>query len=130
MAHAAIERGYEYIAITDHTKGLKIAGGLDEKRLALQGREIAGLNRDFRRRGVPFTVLRSAEINLSPTGEGDMKPIALAKLDVVLCCFHSALRRSEGQTARYVAGLRNPHIQILGHPQTRVYNYREGLRAD
>jgi histidinol phosphatase-like PHP family hydrolase len=130
MAAAAIERGYEYIGITDHTQGLKIAGGLDEKRLQAQGREIAALNRELRKQHASLTVLRSAEMNLSLTGEGDMKPSALAKLDLVLGCFHSSLRRVEDQTDRYIAGLRNPDIQILGHPQTRVYNRREGLRAD
>ncbi len=130
MAAGAIQRGYQYIAITDHTKGLKIAGGLDEPRLAEQGREIDALNRDFRKQKIDFTVLRSAEMNLSTAGEGDMEPKALRKLDLVLGCFHSALRRTEDQTDRYLAGVRNPHIQILGHPQTRVYNRREGLQAD
>lgn len=130
MAEAAIARGYKHIAITDHTKGLKIAGGIDEKRLAEQGRAIGELNRDLKKRGVDFTILRSAEMNLSPTGEGDMKSTALARLDLVLGCFHSSLRRKEDQTDRYIAAIRNPDIQILGHPQTRVYNYREGLRAD
>lgn len=130
MAREAIAKGYEYIGITDHTQGLKIAGGLDEKRLQQQGREIATLNREFRRGNLRFTILRSAEMNLSPNGDGDMKPSALAKLDLVLGCFHSALRRQEDQTTRYLAGLRNPNIQILGHPQTRIYNHREGLRAD
>jgi histidinol phosphatase-like PHP family hydrolase len=55
---------------------------------------------------------------------------AIEKLDLVLGCFHSALRRTEDQTDRYLAGLRNPQIQILGHPQTRVYNRREGLHCD
>jgi histidinol phosphatase-like PHP family hydrolase len=130
MGEAAIARGYEYIAITDHTKGLKIAGGLDEARLQQQGKEIAALNATYRKRGLSFTVLRSAEVNLSPTGDGDMRPAALAKLDIVLGCFHSALRRAEDQTERYLAGLRNPDIQILGHPQTRIYNHRTGLVAD
>lgn len=130
MATAAIERGYEYIGITDHTQGLKIASGLDDDRLLQQGREITALNRDLRKRRIPFTILRLAEMNLSPTGEGDMKPSALEKLDLVLGCFHSALHRPEDQTARYVAGLRNPNIQVIGHPQTRVYTRREGLHAD
>ena len=130
MAAAAIERGYQYIGITDHTQGLKIAGGLDEARLQQQGREIANLNRELSKGRIAFTVLRSAEMNLSPTGEGDMKPAALAKLDLVLGCFHSSLRSTDDQTARYLAGLQNPDIQILGHPQTRMYNRREGLRAD
>lgn len=130
MAEAAIELGYQYIAITDHTKGLKVAGGLDEDRLEQQGREIMELNRRFRERGTDFTILRAAEMNLSPTGEGDMAPSALRKLDLVLGCFHSALRRVEDQTSRYIAALHNPDIQVLGHPQTRIYDHREGLQAD
>ena len=69
-------------------------------------------------------------MNLSPIGEGDIAPSALRKLDIVLGCFHSALRRSDDQTSRYIAALQNPDIQVLGHPQTRIYNHREGLRAD
>ena len=82
------------------------------------------------RQGIDFTILRSVEMKLSPTGEGDMRTSALRKLDLVLGCFHSSLRRTEDQTSRYIAGLRNPDIQILGHPQTRVWNRREGLQAD
>ncbi|MEA3213554.1 MAG: putative hydrolase [Chthoniobacter sp.] len=130
MATAAVQRGYKFIGITDHTQGLKIAGGLDESRLQAQGREIVALNKQLRQQKIEFTVLRSAEVNLSPDGQGDMRSAALRKLDLVLGCFHSSLRRTEDQTSRYIAGLRNPDIQILGHPQTRVYNRREGLKAD
>jgi histidinol phosphatase-like PHP family hydrolase len=130
MGAAAIELSYQYIAITDHTKGLKIAGGLDEDQLEQQGREIDKLNRHFRAQQTDFTILRAAEMNLSPTGEGDMDPSLLRKLELVLGCFHSALRKSEDQTSRYIAALRNPDIQILGHPQTRVYDRREGLQAN
>ena len=130
MAAGGMERNYRYIAITDHTKGLKIAGGLDEKRLVRQGREIVRLNKQLAKKRADFTVLRSAELNLSPEGEGDMNADAMDGLDLVLGCFHSALRRTEDQTDRYLAGLRNPQIQILGHPQTRVYNRREGLHCD
>ena len=130
MAAGGIERNYRYIAITDHTKGLKIAGGIDEKRLAKQGREIIALNQQLAKEGREFTVLRSAESNLSPDGVSDMEAKSLEQLDLVLGCFHSALRRKEDQTARYIAALRNPDIQILGHPQTRIYNYREGLHCD
>jgi DNA polymerase (family 10) len=59
-----------------------------------------------------------------------MEPETLAELDIVIGCFHSALRRKEDQTDRYLAGLRNPDIQILGHPRGRIYNYRAGLSAD
>src|SRR5437879_13197062 len=69
-------------------------------------------------------------MNLNPGGDGDMDPIALRPLDMVLGSFHSALRRKEDQTERYLAAIRNPDIQILGHPRGRIYNYRLGLRAD
>jgi histidinol phosphatase-like PHP family hydrolase len=59
-----------------------------------------------------------------------MDPRALAKLDIVLGSFHSALRVKHDQTERYLAALRNPDIQILGHPRGRIYNYRLGLKAD
>jgi putative hydrolase len=128
MAEAARHRGYAYIAITDHSKGLKIAGGIDEKDLAKQGREIAGVNRAIG--GGGLTVLRSIEMNLNPRGEGDMDRKALTGLDLVLGAFHSSLRTKEDQTTRYLAALRNPDIQILGHPRGRIYNFRLGLKAD
>ena len=128
MAEGARERGYEYIAITDHSKGLKIAGGIDEKALAKQAREIAAVNKASRGSGV--TVLRSIEMNLNPRGAGDMDPKSLARLDIVLGAFHSALRTKDDQTSRYLAALRNPDIQILGHPRGRIYNFRMGLKAE
>ncbi|MEY2537734.1 MAG: putative hydrolase [Verrucomicrobiota bacterium] len=128
MAQVAKERGYEYIAVTDHSKGLKIAGGIDEKALGRQAAEIAQANAVMR--ASRLTVLRSIEMNLDPRGEGDMDRKSLARLDLVLGAFHSALRTKEDQTARYLAALRNPDIQILGHPRGRIYNYRLGLKAD
>jgi histidinol phosphatase-like PHP family hydrolase len=128
MADAAIERGYEYIAITDHTKGLKIAGGINEEQLREQAQEIGQVNDRVRESGL--TVLRSAELNINPRGEGDMDSRALRQLDIVLGCFHSSLRTKEDQTARYVAALHNPDVHILGHPRGRVYNFRLGLTAD
>jgi histidinol phosphatase-like PHP family hydrolase len=130
MARAAAERSYEYIAITDHTKGLKIAGGIDERQLREQEDEIAQVNQQLAGEGLRVRVLRSVELNLDPRGGGDMEPEALERLDVVLGCFHSSLRKKEDQTERYLAALRNPSIQILGHPRGRIYNFRLGLTAD
>src|ERR1700756_3099055 len=73
MAQAAQERGYEYIAITDHSKGLKIAGGIDEEQLRRQAEEIAKVNEETGRSGHNLLVLRSIELNLNPRGEGDME---------------------------------------------------------
>src|SRR5207253_10646509 len=78
MAVAARERGYEYIAITDHSKGLKIAGGIDELRLREQGLEIAKVNQSISPAPAKLTVLRSIEMNLNPRGEGDMDPRSLS----------------------------------------------------
>ena len=128
MGTAGIERGYEYLAITDHSKGLKIAGGINEAALKRQADEIDSFNNSLGKNRL--TVLRSIEMNLNPRGEGDMEPGALRELDLVLGSFHSALRTKEDQTARYLAALRNPSLQILGHPRGRIYNYRLGLKAD
>jgi histidinol phosphatase-like PHP family hydrolase len=125
MSAAASERNYEYIAITDHTKGLKIAGGINEAQVEQQGKEIAAVNSESR-----VAVLRSVEMNLNPQGKGDMDSSCLRKLDLVLGCFHSSLRKNDDQTERYVAAMRNPDIQILGHPRGRIYNFRSGLNAD
>jgi histidinol phosphatase-like PHP family hydrolase len=125
MAAAGGAAGYQYIAITDHSKGLKIANGIDERQLAEQAKEIAAVNATSN-----VTVLHSIELNINPAGEGDMHAECLARLDLVLGSFHSALRKKEDQTERYLAALRNPQVQILGHPRGRVYNFRLGLTAD
>ena len=130
MAAAGEELGYEYIAITDHSKGLKIAGGIDEAALERQGQEIAATNAAIQAAGGKLTVLRSIEMNLNPRGEGDMEPVALRALDLVLGSFHSSLRKTEDQTERYLSAIRNPQVHILGHPRGRIYNYRLGLTAD
>ena len=125
MSAAAVERNYEYIAITDHTKGLKIAGGINEEQVEQQGREIAVINERRSDRGFAIGGNESQS-----SGKGDMDSGCLRKLDLVLGCFHSSLRKSDDQTERYVAALRNPDIQILGHPRGRIYNFRSGLNAD
>jgi histidinol phosphatase-like PHP family hydrolase len=130
MAAAGEERGYEYIAITDHSKGLKIAGGIDETDLAKQGEEIVAVNAATRSSGGKITVLRSIEMNLNPRGEGDMESECLRQLDLVLGSFHSSLRKMEDQTDRYLSALRNPDVHVLGHPRGRIYNFRLGLPAD
>ncbi len=130
MAMHCIEMDYSYIAITDHSKGLRIAGGMDEAELARQGAEIEDVNRYFESSELDFRVLRSIEMNISPSGEGDMEPESLAGLDLVLGSFHSQLRKKEDQTDRYLAAIRNPQVHVLGHPRGRQWNFRLGLSAD
>jgi histidinol phosphatase-like PHP family hydrolase len=130
MAQTAKERSYRFIAITDHTKGLKVANGLNEQRLVEQGNEIDANNAALAGQSADLIILKSAEVNLSPLGEPDIDESALNKLDLAVGSFHSALRRTEDQTDRYLAALRNKSIHVLGHPQTRIFNHRVGLRAD
>jgi histidinol phosphatase-like PHP family hydrolase len=126
MAEAAASMGRGRIAITDHSKTLRITNGMDEARLIAQGEHIAAVNA----RGSGTLVLRSIEMDLKPDGAGDMDPTVLAGLDLVLGAFHSKLRLRDDQTDRYFRGLENPDIQVLAHPRGRIYNFRAGLTCD
>lgn len=130
MAEAARAEGHEYLAITDHSQGLKIAHGMDESHLAAQGEAIARVNAALQAGGARLRVLRAIEMNLSPSGEGDMDLAALRTLDVVLGAFHSKLRTTEDQTDRYLAALAHPAVHVLAHPRGRIFDFRAGLRAD
>jgi histidinol phosphatase-like PHP family hydrolase len=122
--------GRTAIAITDHSKSLRIANGMDEARLADQGRRIDELNAELASEGSTFRVLRSIEMDVFPDGSPDMPPEVLAPLDLVLGAFHSKLRVTEDQTERYVAALREPSVHVLAHPKARMYGRRVGLSAD
>ena len=125
MAAAGGEQGYDFVAITDHSRTLRIAGGMDEQTLAAQGAEI-----ERAREAAGVEILWSIELNLDREGRGDMDPESLSRLDLVLGSFHSALRETSDQTGRYVSALRNPDLHILGHPRGRMYGRRVGLVAD
>ena len=126
MAAAAAELGRQRIAITDHSKTLRITNGMDEARLRAQGEHIGTINAHD---SGPL-VLRGIEMDLTPEGAGDMDPQTLVGLDLVLGAFHSKLRLRDDQTDRYFRGLDNPDIQVLAHPRGRIYNFRVGLSCD
>jgi putative hydrolase len=130
MTALARALGRPFMAITDHSKSLKIANGMDEERLAGQVLRIDELNAALRASGDPFRVLRSIEMDIFSDGSVDMESEALAPLDIVLGAFHSKLRVREDQTERYLAALRDPSVHVLAHPQARMYGRRTGLRAD
>lgn len=127
MAEAIRARGHEHAAITDHSKGLPIARGMHEERLLEQ---VAAIDRWNETAGDGLVLLRGLEMNLSPAGEGDMDPEVLRRLDLVLGAFHSRLRVTDDQTARYRAALRNPDVHVLAHPRGRRFGARRGLQAD
>ena len=128
MAEASRDLGYSYVAITDHSQGLKVAGGMTPDEMRMQAREVAEVNdalSDSR-----FRVLHALEMNISPAGEGDTDPADLEGLALVLGSFHSSLRTEKDQTHRYLAAVRNPHFHVLGHPRGRMYGTRAGLHAN
>jgi histidinol phosphatase-like PHP family hydrolase len=127
MVSAAIERGYEYVAVTDHSVGLPIAHGMSEDKLREQWRAIDELSASLPR---GFAVLRGLEMNLSPDGTGDMSPEVLRGVDVVLGAFHSKLRVTDDQTERYLRALANRSVNVIAHPRGRRYDVRYGLHAD
>ncbi len=128
MARAAKEFGLSYIAITDHTKSLALAGGLDENELLEQAGRIVELN--DRLKGT-FRILSSAEVNVMKDGSLDISSNVLDKLDIVGAAIHSNFNLPvETQTERLVKAAKNPSVDILFHPTGRLINKREGYPID
>lgn len=127
MAEEAKKLGLEYIAITDHTKGLAFTGGLDEKKLELQKKEIEKVNKDLS----DITVLTGAEVNILKDGKLDISDKALSELDLVGVAVHSNFNLSKAeQTNRIIKAMENENVDILFHPTGRVIQQREPYEVD
>jgi len=128
MALAAEKLGHKYIAITDHTKRLAMAHGLDEKGLAKQGLEIDRINKKLKGR---ITILKGTECDILKDGTLDISDEALAKLDIVGVSIHSFFDMPiKEQTARLERAMRNPNVDIVFHPTGRLINKREPINID
>lgn len=131
MAEAARTRGYTHIAITDHSAYLGITNGLDAERLRAQGREIAVLNQQYATNGISFRILHGVEVDITPDGSLALPDDLLAELDIVIASAHVQLRQASGPaTERLIRAMRNPHVDIIGHPVGRVLGAREGAPVD
>ena len=129
MAEAALARGYQYLAITDHSASLKIANGLTRDRILAQLEEIAALNREFVPRGL--TLLTGQEADILADGSLDGDEDILSQLDIVVGSVHIRHKEDEAQmTARVIKALENPNIDILGHPTGRLLGRREPFPVD
>lgn len=127
MAAAAQARGYEYIALTDHSRRVAMAHGLDPARLARQIREIDRLNERFKN----FTILKGIEVDILKDGSLDLPDSSLEKLDVVVAAVHSHFDLPrQAQTNRVVRALENRHVSILAHPTGRLIGEREPYDID
>lgn len=127
IVQKALERGYEYIAITDHSKALGVARGLDEEHLLKQIEEIRNLQERFPK----IKILAGVEVDILQDGNLDLPDEILSKLDIVIASVHSAFNMSqEEMTRRICKALTNPYVDILGHPTGRLIEEREGYQVD
>ncbi|MFP3870304.1 MAG: DNA polymerase/3'-5' exonuclease PolX [Syntrophobacteria bacterium] len=127
MAAAAKERGYEYLAITDHSKKVTMARGLDARRLRKQMDEIDRLNMEFK----DFHVLKSIEVDILKDGSLDLPDEVLKELDFTVCSVHYNLNLSKDkQTERIIRAMDNRYFNILGHPTGRLINERQPYELD
>lgn len=127
MAEAARALGHDYLAITDHSHALRVAGGLSEKRLLAQCDAIDALNE--RLDGI--RILKGLEVEILEDGSLDMPDPVLARLDLCIGAIHSAFGLSrEKQTRRILRAMDNPHFNILAHPTGRLIGKRQACRID
>lgn len=127
MAKAAKAAGLSYIAVTDHTKALAMANGLNENRLREQGREIDRLNKKLR----GFRILKSTECDVLKDGSLDLRDSALKSLDLVCVSVHSFFHLDEkAQTERVIRAMKHPLVNVLFHPTGRIVNAREAYKLD
>lgn len=127
MATAAQERGYEYIAVTDHSKSSAIANGLSIDRMWKQIERIRELNKSLK----AITVLVGCECDILSDGKLDYPDQVLAACDFVVASVHSALRQDRKKiTSRVLKAMENPFVTLLGHPTGRLINKREAMDLD
>ena len=127
IARAAQKRGYQYIAICDHSKSLKIAHGLDESRLIQQIEEIDCLNEKMK----DFQILKGTEVDILPDGRLDLSEKVLKKLDLVIAAIHSGFKQEKGKmTKRIIRALESPFVHIVAHPSGRLLGARDPYEVE
>ena len=128
MAEAAIARGYEYIAITDHSKNLAMTFGLDDERALEHIHRIREVEKELEGKIRIFTGI---EVDILSDGALDLSDEVLAQMDVVIASVHSLFNLSEEEmTARVLRAIENPYTRILGHPTGRLLLRREAFHLN
>jgi DNA polymerase (family X) len=127
MAKAAQAKGYQYIALTDHSRRVAMAHGLDAARVSKQAREIDRINGQLR----SLTILKGIEVDILKDGSLDLPDSCLAKLDIVLASVHSFFDLPrDAQTDRVIKAMGNPHVSIIAHPTGRLIGQRDPYEID
>jgi len=127
MVEASVKLGYEYVAITNHSKQVTVARGLDVKGMRALIRKIDRL----REKTQGITILKSGEVDILESGSLDLPNSILKELDLTVCAVHSKFNLSrERQTERIIRAMDNPYFNILAHPSGRLINEREPYEVD
>ncbi len=127
IARASRKRGYQYVAICDHSKSLKIAHGLDESRLMNQIDEIDRFNETLKN----FRILKGTKMDIQADGKLDFPERVLEKLDIVVAGVHSSFKQDRKKmTERIIRALETPHVHVLAHPSGRLLGGREPYEVE
>lgn len=127
MAQAAKKKGYEYIAITEHSKAVTVAHGKDEKELLKQFKKIDKLNKRLK----DFRVLKGVEVDIKTDGSLDLEDSFLQQCDIVIAAIHSKFNMpKEEMTERIIKAIENENVDILAHPTGRLLKEREPYAVD
>ncbi|WP_420456824.1 helix-hairpin-helix domain-containing protein [Rubrivirga sp.] len=131
MCDAARERGLTYFGVCDHSRSLQIAHGLSLDAMDEQIRRVETLNETYAAEGVDVRVFAGSEVDILTDGTMDYPDDLLARLDLVVASVHTGFRMTEDEaTARVVAAVSNPYVDVLGHPTGRLLLRREGYPLD
>ena len=131
LAKKAMEMGYEYIGISDHTNDLNVEKSLNEKGLLKENEYIKKLNAKFLARGKKIRVLHGCEANIRRDGSIDVRDEVLEKLDYVIAGVHSLLKMEKKEmTARIIKAMKNPNVDIIAHPTGRIVGQRDEYQHD
>ncbi|MBX4200663.1 DNA polymerase/3'-5' exonuclease PolX [Candidatus Parcubacteria bacterium] len=131
MAKTAMEKGYEYIGISDHSKTLQIENGLNEEKFLKQSLAIKKINEKFRKDGVSFRILHGCEADILKDGSIDIKDEVLAQLDYVIASVHLNTKMEKKEMMeRLGKAMKNPNVDIIAHPTGRIVNQREEYAVD
>lgn len=127
MVIVAEKMGYEYIAITDHSGGLRIARGMDDNQINLQLKKIDKLNEEFE----GITIFKGLEVNIDSDGKLDVDDGILNDLDIVIASIHSGFRQDRGKlTGRIISAMENEYVNIIAHPTGRKIHQRKAYELD
>lgn len=127
LIRAARGKGYSYIAITDHTKGLGVARGLNEEKVLEEMKEITAMNKKLK----GFRLLAGAEVDIRSDYTLDLPDEVLRRLDIVMASIHSGFRQGREQlTRRLVSAIKNPYVTVIAHPTGRLIGERDAYEVD